>query len=79
MVPALIVIGVGWDPLKILIGSQVLLSFTLPAALIPLLLLTAKTKVMGEFCSTLRTRVAGWVVAGIIVALNGVLLVQLVL
>jgi manganese transport protein len=77
VVPALIVIAVGWDPLKILIGSQVLLSFTLPAALIPLLLLTAKTKVMGEFCSALRTRVAGWVVAGIILALNGVLLVQL--
>ena len=77
VVPALIVIAVGYDPLKILIGSQVLLSFTLPAALIPLLLLTARTKVMGEFCSALRTRVAGWVVAGVILALNAVLLVQL--
>jgi manganese transport protein len=77
VVPALIVIAVGWDPLKILIGSQVLLSFTLPAALIPLLLLTQRTAVMGEFCSALRMRVAGWVVAGIILALNGVLLVQL--
>ena len=38
VVPALAVIAMGWNPLKILIGSQVLLSFTLPAALIPLLI-----------------------------------------
>ncbi|MBW4040127.1 MAG: Nramp family divalent metal transporter [Acidobacteria bacterium] len=77
VIPALVVIGIGWNPLKILIGSQVLLSFTLPAALIPLLLLTNRTAVMGDFCSTLRTRVAGWVVATVIVGLNAVLLVQM--
>lgn len=79
VVPALIVIGIGSDPLKILNGSQVLLSFTLPAALIPLLLLTNRAKVMGEFRSALRTRVAGWVVTGIILTLNAVLLVQMAL
>ena len=79
VVPALAVIALGWDPLKILIDSQVLLSFTLPAALVPLLLLTSRSKVMGEFCSAMRTQVAGWVVAGIIVVLNAVLLVQLAL
>jgi manganese transport protein len=78
VIPALVVIGVGWDPLKILIGSQVLLSFTLPAALIPLLLLTNRTAVMGDFCSAKQTRIAGWTVAGIILALNAVLAVQLV-
>jgi len=78
VVPALVVIGVGWDPLKILIGSQVLLSFTLPAALIPLLLLTNRAGVMGEFVSSARTKVAGWVVAGVIVVLNAVLLVEMV-
>src|SRR5580698_1102434 len=77
IIPALIVIGVGWDPLKILIGSQVLLSFTLPAALIPLLLLTNREKVMGEFKSALRMRAAGWTVATVILALNAVLLLQL--
>jgi manganese transport protein len=77
VVPALIVIGVGWDPLRILIGSQVLLSFTLPAALIPLLLLTNRERVMGDFRSALRTRTAGWSVAAVILALNAVLLVQL--
>jgi manganese transport protein len=79
VIPALIVIGIGWDPLKILIGSQVLLSFTLPAALIPLLLLTNRASVMGRFSSALRMKVAGWVVATIIVGLNVVLLVQIAL
>jgi manganese transport protein len=77
VIPALIVIGIGSDPLKILNDSQVLLSFTLPAALIPLLLLTNKAGVMGEFKSALRMRVAGWTVAGIILALNAVLLVEM--
>jgi manganese transport protein len=78
VIPALIVIAIGLDPLKILIGSQVLLSFTLPAALIPLLLLTNRKSVMGEFVSQRRTRIAGWVTATVIVVLNAVLLVQMV-
>jgi manganese transport protein len=77
VIPALIVIGIGMDSLKILNESQVLLSFTLPAALIPLLLLTNRRGVMGEFASARRTRAAGWVVASIILVLNAVLLVQL--
>lgn len=77
VIPALIVIGLGSDPLRILNDSQVLLSFTLPAALIPLLLLTNKTKVMGEFKSVVRMRIAGWTVAGIILTLNAVLLVEM--
>ena len=77
VIPALIVIGIGFDPLRILNDSQVLLSFTLPAALIPLLLLTNKAGVMGDFRSALRMKVAGWTVAGIIVALNAVLLVEM--
>ncbi len=79
VIPALVVIGIGVDPLKIIIDSQVLLSFTLPAALIPMLLLTNRRTVMGDFCSARRTRIAGWTVAAIITALNGVLLVQLAL
>ena len=77
VIPALIVIGLGWDPLRILVDSQVLLSFTLPFALIPLLILTNRTTVMGEFASAPRTRIAGWLSASIILALNAVLLVQL--
>jgi manganese transport protein len=78
VIPALIVIAIGSDPLKILIDSQVLLSFTLPAALIPLLLLTNREQVMGDFRSAVRMRIAGWTVTTIILVLNAVLLVQLV-
>ena len=77
VIPALIVIGVGFDPLKILVDSQVLLSFTLPAALIPLLILTGREPVMRDFRSAPRTRIAGWGVTAIILVLNGILLVQL--
>jgi manganese transport protein len=77
VVPALIVIGIGADPLRILIDSQVLLSFTLPAALIPLLILTGRRSVMGTFTSAPRTKLAGWAVTGVIVALNAVLLAQI--
>ncbi|MGC9199971.1 MAG: Nramp family divalent metal transporter [Acidobacteriaceae bacterium] len=77
VIPALIVIGVGSDPLKVLNDSQVLLSFTLPAAMIPLLLLTNRVDVMGEFKSAMQMKVAGWTVAGIILALNAVLLAQM--
>jgi manganese transport protein len=77
VVPALIVIGIGADPLKILIDSQVLLSFTLPAALIPLLILTGRENVMGKFVSAPRMKIAGWAITCVILALNAVLLVQI--
>ena len=73
----MVIIALGWDPLKILIDSQVLLSFTLPAALIPLLLLTTRAEVMGDFRSATRMKVAGWVAASVIVGLNVVLLAQI--
>ena len=79
IIPALIVIAIGLDPLKILILSQVVLSFALPFALIPLLLLTNRPAVMGEFSSALRTRIAGWASVTIILTLNAVLLAQLIL
>ncbi|MCU1324459.1 MAG: Mn2+/Fe2+ transporter, family [Acidobacteriaceae bacterium] len=77
IIPAIIIIAIGLDPLKILILSQVVLSFALPFALIPLLLLTNRTAVMGTFSSTTRTRIAGWVSVAIILSLNAVLLSQL--
>ena len=77
IIPALAVIALGLDPLKILILSQVVLSFTLPFALVPLLLLTSRPAVMGTFASALRTRFAGWTTVAVIVLLNAVLLGQL--
>jgi manganese transport protein len=79
IVPAIVVIAVGLDPLKILVLSQVVLSFSLPFALIPLLVLTNRASVMKSFASARRTRVAGWSAVGIIVTLNIVLLGQMAL
>ena len=77
IVPALVVIAMGLKPLKIITLSQVVLSFTLPAALIPLLILTSRRSVMESFVSANRTRVAGWTIVSIVIALNAILLVQL--
>jgi manganese transport protein len=77
IVPAIAVIAIGLDPLKILVLSQVVLSFTLPFALIPLLLLTSRVKVMETFASATAIRVAGWAIVSIILALNAVLIGQL--
>jgi manganese transport protein len=77
IIPALAVIAVGLDPLKILILSQVVLSFTLPFALIPLLILTSRVSVMKSFASAGRTRIAGWAAVAVILTLNIVLLGQL--
>jgi manganese transport protein len=79
IIPAIVVIAVGLDPLKILILSQVVLSFSLPFALIPLLVLTNRASVMKSFVSARRTRVAGWSAVGIILTLNIVLLGQMAL
>ena len=77
VVPALAVIAAGLDPLRILVLSQVVLSFALPFALIPLLILTGRTAVMETFASARRTRVAGWAVVTVILTLNAILIGQL--
>ena len=77
IIPAIAVIGIGLDPLKILVLSQVVLCFTLPFALVPLLVLTNRETVMGSFVSTGRTRIGGWATVAIIVVLNIVLVGQL--
>jgi manganese transport protein len=79
VIPAIAIIATGLDPLRILVLSQVVLSFALPFALIPLLLLTSRTNVMHSFASASRTRIAGWITVAVIIALNAVLLGQLAL
>jgi manganese transport protein len=74
VVPALVVIGLKFDPLKILILSQVVLSFTLPFALVPLIMLTRRESVMGDLANNRRTNALAYVVAGVIIALNLLLL-----
>jgi manganese transport protein len=74
LLPALVVIGLGLDPLRILVLSQVVLSFTLPFALIPLLILCGRRSLMGPFTNGLVVRSLGWLTVGLILALNVVLL-----
>lgn len=76
MLPALLVIAVGFNPLQVLVISQVTLSFALPAAIIPLLLLTSRKELMGDLVNSRPMKVAGWLIAAVIIVLNGVLLYQ---
>ena len=76
LVPAIVVIAIGLDPLKILILSQVVLSFALPFALIPLLLLTGDRKIMGDFANRRSTHWLGWLTVSIVIGLNLFLLWQ---
>ncbi|MGY1741217.1 MULTISPECIES: Nramp family divalent metal transporter [unclassified Blastococcus] len=77
LAPALVVLAVGVDPTAALVVSQVVLSFGIPFALVPLLLLTARRSVMGELANRPRTTAIAAVVATVIIALNAVLLVLL--
>jgi manganese transport protein len=76
MAPAFVVIGLGADPSRTLVISQVLLSFGIPFALIPLVLFTAKRDLMGVLVNAKATNVAAVIVAAVIVGLNVFLLVQ---
>jgi len=77
MTPALIVIMLGWDPTRTLVLSQVILSFGLPFAIIPLVMFTRRSDIMGDLVNRRSTTLLASVVAALIVALNGYLLVQL--
>ena len=76
MIPALIVIAIGLDPTRTLVISQVVLSFGIPFALIPLVMFTRDRQLMG---SMVNLRTTTWIasgVAAVIVALNFYLLFE---
>jgi manganese transport protein len=70
LLPALVVIAVGVDPTQALVISQVLLSFGIPFALIPLVLFTRRRDVMGALVNSRLTTLAAAVVAALITLLN---------
>jgi manganese transport protein len=74
MLPALIVVAVGVDPSRALVLSQVVLSFGIPFALIPLILFCRDRGLMGELVNRRVTTVAGVVVASLVITLNAFLL-----
>ncbi len=76
MTPALIVLALGLDPTRSLVISQVILSFGIPFALVPLVLLTSKREIMGELVNRRVTTVVASIVAGAIIALNVFLLYE---
>ncbi len=74
LLPALAVLAAGVDPSRALVLSQVVLSFGIPFALIPLIRLTSDSALMGPDVNRRTTTVLGWVVAGLISLLNVVLI-----
>jgi manganese transport protein len=76
MIPALLVIAWGLDPLRILVLSQVSLSFALPFAIIPLILFTRRRDVMGEHVNSRRTNWLAYATTTVIITLNLLLLYQ---
>lgn len=77
LAPALFVLAIGLNPTDALVGSQVVLSFGIPFALVPLLLIASKREVMGDLVNPRWLSVLAGVLAGLIIALNVFLLEQI--
>lgn len=74
MAPALLIIALGINPIKALILSQVTLSFALPLAIIPMILITNRSDLMGPFANKPLTKLVGWLITGVIITMNAILL-----
>jgi manganese transport protein len=78
LAPALLILAIGVNPTDALIGSQVVLSFGIPFALVPLVIIASKREIMGELVNP------GWltglasVIATLIIVLNVFLLYEFV-
>jgi manganese transport protein len=79
MAPALVVLAIGVNATDALVLSQVVLSFGIPFALVPLILLTRRKDVMGDMVNRRLTTNVAWVFASLIIALNLFLLGQTIL
>jgi manganese transport protein len=78
MVPSIVIIMLGVDPTKALVISQVMLSFGLPFAIIPLMNFTSDAAIMGELVNAKPTRLLGALVTAIIIILNIYLLYSMI-
>jgi manganese transport protein len=76
MLPALVFIALNANPDMTLVISQVVLSFVLPFAVVPLLLFTGRRAIMGGLVNSRATQIVGWAVAAIILSLNVLLISQ---
>jgi manganese transport protein len=70
LLPALLILVVGTDPTKALVGSQVVLSFGIPFALVPLVLFTRRGDIMGSLRNHPATTAVASAIAAVIIVLN---------
>jgi manganese transport protein len=78
LAPALLVLAIGVNPTDALVGSQVVLSFGIPFALVPLVWIASKSEVMGDLVNPRWLTVIAGAIASLIVALNVFLLFEFV-
>ncbi len=76
LAPALLVLGIGLDPTEALVGSQVVLSFGIPFALVPLLMVARRRDIMGALVNPRWLTALAGTIAALIIALNVFLLQQ---
>jgi manganese transport protein len=76
MMPPLIIIISGVNATQALVISQVILSFGIALAIVPLVLFTSKKRIMGELVNHKLTTITAWAITGVVVSLNVFLLYQ---
>jgi manganese transport protein len=76
MIPALAVLAIGLNPTNILVLSQVVLSFGIPLALIPLVVLTGRRDIMGIHVNCRTLQISAWTIAVAISLMNIFLIYQ---
>lgn len=77
MLPPLAIIAFGVNATYALVLSQVILSFGIAFALVPLIIFTSNRRIMGELVNYKITTIVGWIVAAIVISLNLYLLYQM--
>ena len=75
IVPTSIAISLGYDPLILLVYSQVILSFLIPLPMIPLILFTRSKEIMGNFVNRNITTILAVICTIIIIGLNAYLII----
>jgi manganese transport protein len=76
MIPALAVLAIGINPTSVLVLSQVVLSFGIPLALVPLVILTGRRDVMGIHVNGRTLAISAWTIAVAISLMNVFLIYQ---
>ena len=76
MLPAIAILAIGMSPTAALVLSQVVLSFGIPFALVPLVMLTSRGDVMGVHVNRRLTTIVAFAIAALITLLNAFLIYQ---